>query len=104
MNTNEKPNPSARSYSLHHLLNELLSCYARVKKDQRRSFINDVPAHLVIQSDQIGPLVGDLFAIISTNPAYIPVHIAAMGSGKHVKLFAKEPGLPGYCFPGAMAA
>ena len=104
MNTNATSNPSVRIFSLHHLLNELLHCYSRVKKDHRRCFINDVPADVVIQRDQIAPLVGDLFAIISSNPAYIPVRISAMGSGKHVKLFAKEPVFPGYCFPGSMAA
>jgi hypothetical protein len=104
MNANEKPTASARIFSLHHLLNELLTCYARVNKNHRRCFVNDVPAHLVIQREHIAPLVGDLFAIISSNPGYIPVHISAMGSGSHVKLFAKEPSFPGYCFPGAMAA
>lgn len=104
MNANEKSTASARIFSLHHLLDELLNCYARVKKDHRRCFINDVPAHLVIQRDQIAPLIGDLFAIISSNPGYIPVHISAIASDRHVKLFAKEPMFPDYCFPGVMAA
>jgi hypothetical protein len=104
MNAYEKPSGSVRLFSLHLLLNELLNCYARVKKDHRKFFINEVPAHFIIRGDQVAPLVGDLYAIISSHPGYVPVHISATSSGQYVKLFAKEPGFPGFCFPGAMAA
>jgi hypothetical protein len=104
MNANEKPTACARIFSLHHLLNELLTCYGRVNKAHRQCFINDVPAHLVIPGDQVASLLGDLYEIISSNPSHTAVHISAMGDGRYVRLFAKEPRFQGYCFSGAIAA
>jgi hypothetical protein len=104
MNAYEKPAAAARIFSLQHLVNELLRCYSRVKRNHRQCFINDVPANMVVSGDQVAALLGDLFEIVSTNPGYIPVHISATASGKLVKLFVKDPPFLGYCFPGAMAA
>ena len=94
----------ASTLSVHHLVNDMLACYNRVKKDHRRFFINEVPSDMVVPKHQTGPLLSELFAIIASHPAQSPVHITAVGQGHHIKLYAKEPPFPLYCYPGASAA
>jgi len=105
MNTYEKtPTTTFQVVSLQHLVNELLNCYGRVKKNHRQYFINDIPGHIIIRRDQIAPLLGDLFSIISTHPGCSPVRITAMATGRHIKLYVKEDPFPRFCFPGSIAA
>ncbi|MGC4036129.1 MAG: hypothetical protein QM764_09220 [Chitinophagaceae bacterium] len=104
MNSSEKPTGTKRAFSLHRAVNELLNCYARVKRNHSHYFINDVPSHLVISSDDVASLLGDLFAIISSHPAQEPVRISAVKSADGVKLYVKESLFFAHCFAGAQAA
>ena len=54
-----------RVLSLYHLVAELLDSYGRVNKERRSCFVNEVPATMVVNSQLIAPILGDLFAIIS---------------------------------------
>ena len=94
--------PSAKSISLHRLLDEMLGCYARVKKDHRNFFINEVPRHLsvAITKNMLAPILGDLFSIISSNPGNHCVRISAMKSGDQVTLYIKKSEIRGLCLSG----
>jgi len=93
-----------RVLSLYHLVAELLDSYGRVNKERRSCFVNEVPATMVVNSQLIAPILGDLFAIISAHPGRNQVYIAAKTEGNFVKLYAKGHNLPLHCFPGLIAA
>ena len=94
----------SRILSLYHLVADLLDSYGQVQKEHSRYFINDVPGTMVVNAALIGPLLGDLFSIISSNPGKAPVHISATEVGHSIKLFVKQVTYPLYCFNGSMAA
>ena len=93
-----------RVLSLYHLVDELLDSYGRVNKNRRQNFVNAVPATMVVDSHLIGSILGDLFAIISSDPGRGIIHITAAGDSISAKLYVKEPEFLLHCFAGSMAA
>lgn len=103
MNTYEIQSvPEAKMISLYRLLDEMLTCYGRVRKDHRKFFINEVPRNLSVSlhKDALAPILGDLFAIISANPGNNCVRISAAKSKDDITLFVKNTEIRGFSFSG----
>ena len=103
MKTYEIPfTPGEKMISLYCLLDEILGCYGRVRKDHRNFFINEVSRTLSIAAGKntLAPILGDLFAIISSNPGNNCVRISARRSENDVTLYIKESEIRGFSFSG----
>ena len=94
--------PGEKMISLYRLLDELLACYGRVKKDHRNFFINEIPRNLSVSAgnNRLAPILGDLFAIISSNRGNNCVRISARRSADDITLYIKRSEIQGFSFSG----
>ena len=101
-NHKQQPSSKAKIVSLHSLVDELLSSYERVTKDHKMILINEVPRKLSVATgnNRLIPELGDLFAIISSNPGKNCIRISAENTHNDVKLSLKPIDIRGFSFSG----
>jgi len=101
-NHKQQPSSKAKIVSLHSVVDELLSSYERITKDHKRIFINEVPRKLSVAAgnNRLIPELGDLFAIISSNPGKNCIRISAENTHDDVKLSLKPIDIRGFSFSG----
>ena len=81
---------ATRTLPLYKLLDELLSCYAKINKQRRMLLSNAIPPDIRVSSTQhsLAPLMGDLFSILSSNPEHLRLRISARVINNSVHLYA----------------
>jgi hypothetical protein len=101
-NYKQQTEPGIKMISLYRLVDDLVSCYKRIKKDHRKFFINEVPRNISISAgdNKLIPELDNLLAIISANPAKTCIRISAINSDNSVKLYLKPTAIKGFSFSG----
>jgi hypothetical protein len=92
-----------RILSLHFFTDDLLKSYGRTNPGLRLSFINDVPFDAIIHSNQVGPLLADIFEILLSAAPDTTLRISAMGQGESIRLYVQETTINEY-IPSGLAA
>lgn len=79
-----------RILSLYFFAEDLLKSYSLANPGLSLSFVNDVPMDIIIHSNQVGPLLGDIFEILLSAAPGMTLHISAKGQGEAARLYVKE--------------